>query len=94
MHRLIWALKQGNKELIKKAEEDMDKDTDRIVFDLFVGFRWYRKWKGGHWEKWFTPDTGQIWCHVERCYKDYKGCRRPAHWCRGTPICEDYSEED
>ena len=80
------------KKFYEETLEDMRDEMDRLVFAPWVNFKWYRKWCGGHWERWTTPDCGHIWCQVDYCYKDLDG-RRPAFWCRGTPTCEHYEEK-
>ena len=43
-----------------------------MIFDmLFSGFKWYRKIRGGHWEKWYIgePVCSTVWInnsHGER----------------------------
>jgi hypothetical protein len=58
----------------------------------FSGFRWYRKWCGGHWEKWYMALVdGEKWFSVERCFDS--GAERPTPLCLGQPIvCEDHPE--
>lgn len=36
---------------------------------LLVGFRWYRRWSGGHWELWQldSPVHGESWHQVPAC---------------------------
>ncbi len=54
---------------------------------LFSGLRWYRRLRGGHWERWHMeyPVCGRIWIRVEACSQD--GGSRP-YLGRGTPTCE------
>jgi hypothetical protein len=53
-------------------------------------FKCYRKWKGGHWEKWIIdfPFCSNIWLQVDRCIKK-PGVERPPLG-RSIPTCEDY----
>lgn len=34
-----------------------------------TNYRWYRRWRGGHWERWYVdhPICSDIWHDVERC---------------------------
>lgn len=52
---------------------------------LFAGFRWYRRLRGGHWERWWVdpPVASDVWIQNPHG-------RRPG-LCYGTPICEDYT---
>lgn len=64
-----------------------------ILFGSPSGWRWYRKWIGGHWERWYldTPMNTMHWFHHaycrEECVTWYDG--RPGLG-RGTPMCEEW----
>jgi len=49
----------------------------------------YRKWWGGHWERWHVdfPVCNYVWISVESCSVITNN--RPG-LCRGTPICEEH----
>ena len=51
---------------------------------LFANFRWYRRLRGGHWERWHidSPINSRLWLRNEHG-------ERPG---RGTPTCEDCSK--
>lgn len=54
---------------------------------LFDRFRWYRRFCGGHWERWYIEAVhGYVWIHRTGCYRQID--RPPA--ARGTPECEDH----
>jgi hypothetical protein len=64
--------------------------------DAFLsGFRGYRRWRGGHWERWWVDCCqSEVWirlrpselpCHASRGTRP--GC------CFGSPVCEDYGGE-
>lgn len=57
--------------------------------DAFLsGFRWYRRWRGGHFECWWVePCHGFVWLREPRC-NEAAGTRPPA--CFGTPTCEEW----
>jgi hypothetical protein len=64
-----------------------------IVVSALEHCRWYRRWRGGHWELWWVDDPigAQVWHHLPCCHKEattFSG--RPSTLCRGTPLCEDY----
>jgi len=46
------------------------------------GLRWYRRWRGGHWERWYVEMVGLIWLRRDH------GTRPPGG--HGTPECEDW----
>lgn len=54
-------------------------------------FRWYRRWAGGHWERWYVdyPVCGDYWFRTDGCY--LKRETRPG-LCRVLHKCEDYPE--
>jgi hypothetical protein len=58
----------------------------------FSGFHWYRKWCGGHWEKWYVALADcEGWLQTDRCFHD--GAKRPSPLCLGAPlVCETYPE--
>lgn len=55
-----------------------------MISYFLSGFRWYRKMKGGRWEKWFIdfPVGSDIWFHNLD--------ERPG-LARGLPEIEDYN---
>jgi len=58
----------------------------RALLDaLFAGFRWYRRMRGGHWERWYVdaPVAADVWLRQPHG-------RRPG-LCYGTPRCEEYA---
>jgi len=55
-------------------------------FDWFLSNRqWWRKWRGGHWERWIidSPFNADIWMQ-----REHGGERPPLG--RGTPTCEEW----
>jgi hypothetical protein len=54
---------------------------------LFDRFRWYRRWIGGRWERWYLdyPVHGEMW---ERRNSEESG---PPPLARGGAVVEDYS---
>jgi len=52
---------------------------------FFSNFRWYRRLRGGHWEKWYIdyPICSTIWFYQKHGERPGLG--------RGTPICEDWT---
>lgn len=61
-----------------------------FLFKYFLGqrFRWYRRWHGGRWERWWIDICASaIWLNVDpaRCWPQY---RQPCGY--GTPAVEDY----
>lgn len=61
------------------------------AFDSALGsFRWWRRLRGGHWERWFidAPVGTRLWHRVERCSYDTQ--QRPSALARGAPDCEEY----
>ena len=60
---------------------------------LFSRFRWWRKHRGGHWERWYIdhPVCSSVWLHVDRCTE--RSGNRPDGLCRGTPECEQHDDE-
>lgn len=58
----------------------------------FARYEWFRKWCGGHWEKWYIDVVhSQLWIPVNACIHsgDDTFERRPPLG-RGTPICESH----
>lgn len=53
---------------------------------VLADFRWYRKWRGGRWERWWIDDV--------HCFAWFQndGPERPHPLCRGTPVVEDYRD--
>ena len=51
---------------------------------LLSGFRWYRRLRGGHWERWWVdpPVACDLWLQNPHGH-------RPG-MCHGTPVCEEY----
>lgn len=56
---------------------------------FFSGFRWWRRYCGGKWERWWVDvvycDSWHPVTEFSRIYGD-----RPTAICRGTPIEEDW----
>jgi len=52
--------------------------------------RWWRRLRGGHWERWYVdhPVCGDVWHRVSVC--SYVTGRRPNGLCMGTATCEDH----
>lgn len=73
-------------------------DFDRRAFarDTFVGrmlgeYRWFRRWAGGHWERWWVDAVhSEVWMSVSACSSESHD--RPSPLCRGTPLCEAHRE--
>lgn len=53
-------------------------------------YRWFRKLRGGHWEKWWIdmPVFSDTWLHTPYCFADTD--KRPDFLCRGRPTCETW----
>lgn len=73
-----------------------DQDDNQDLLDAILGsFRWWRKFKGGHWEYWTVMlhpvpyQTIQNWYRVEKCSQTWNG-DIPYPLCFGTPTCEDW----
>jgi hypothetical protein len=50
-------------------------------------YRWFRRWSGGHWERWWVDYVhSDLWHSVEHCAR-VTGLP-PTSVCRGTPTCE------
>lgn len=49
------------------------------------GYQWYRRWRGGHWERWYIdhPVCADIW------FRNWPHGKRPGLG-RGRPICEEW----
>lgn len=67
------------------------------LLDGFFGhFRWYRRLRRGHWERWWvdSPVNDEWWHRTDRCrakMPDFDGPNgRPSAGCRGTPTCEEW----
>jgi hypothetical protein len=59
------------------------------LLDRSLGrFAWWRRWRGGHWERWRFPVTpgGRVW------YRPVDGCWRD-HGSAELVCCEDYRDE-
>lgn len=71
-------------------------DRQRFARDTWVGrmlgeYRWFRRWAGGHWERWWVDYVhAPLWHSVECCAHETGD--RPTSVCRGTPTCEDWPE--
>ena len=51
-------------------------------------WRWYRRWQGGHWERWYIECCwGELWLDFLACTRQTGG-RPPLG--RGTPTCETW----
>ncbi len=66
-----------------------------ILLDALLDrFRWYRRLRGGHWERWYVdhPVCAEVWHHVETCTREKPDTweNRPTMLCRGTPTCESW----
>lgn len=57
--------------------------------DLLSRYRWYRRWRGGHWECWYIdhPVCASVWFHN---WEGFGNDGRPLGG-RGTPLIEDYT---
>lgn len=57
---------------------------------LLSSFRWYRRWHGGVWERWWVDGgvNSCVWHELPTTSKELG--RRPSVICRGTPVVEDY----
>lgn len=70
-------------------------DRRRFARDTWAGrmlgeYRWFRRWVGGHWERWWVDYVcADLWHSVERCERE-TGIR-PTSVCRGAPTCEHWS---
>ena len=64
----------------------------RFLLNLMVlpvsNWRWYRKWQGGHWERWYIEACwSDLWLDYLACTRDTGD--RPGTG-RGTPTCETW----
>jgi hypothetical protein len=51
-------------------------------------WQWYRRWQGGHWERWYIETLwADLWLDVDHCTR---GTRLRPPLGRGTPTCEDW----
>lgn len=63
-----------------------------LVSYLFDRYQWFRRWRGGHWERWWMDAIqSALWMRVDEC--SYVSGRAPYALCRGTPTCEEWSKE-
>ena len=56
-----------------------------VRFDwIFDRWQWWRRWRGGHWERWIIdyPVCSELW--MQRPHGGRPGLGR------GTPTCEDW----
>lgn len=55
---------------------------------MLSNWRWYRRWYGGRWERWWVdcPVCSMCW-HTGNLQR-YDG--RPSPLCRGTPVVEEW----
>ena len=62
----------------------------RLLLGNVCNRRWYRRWQGGHWERWWIePCWSDLWLDMPKgCYHD-DHARRPGA-ARGQPTCEDW----
>lgn len=62
--------------------------ADSLLGDWLLRYRWFRRWVGGHFERWWldVPVTAELW--LRRAH----GTRPPLG--RGTPVCEDWPERE
>lgn len=56
---------------------------------LFTEFRWWRRLRGGKWERWWVDVVYSDSWHPVTEFSRLAGCR-PTAICRGTPIEEDW----
>lgn len=61
----------------------------RLMLLPVCDWRWYRRWQGGHWERWLidVPVASDLWLDFLACTRETGG-RPPLG--RGTPTCEEY----
>lgn len=59
-----------------------------ILFASLPNHRWYRRWQGGHWERWYIECCrAELWLDYLACTRDTGG-RPPLGL--GTPTCETW----
>lgn len=59
--------------------------ADTFIGHVLSDYRWFRRWVGGHWERWWIDYVhSDIWHH-----RPHGG--RPCSIARGTPTCEEWS---
>lgn len=56
-----------------------------FLIPFLSGFRWFRRWCGGHWERWYLDNF-----HADVWFRKPCGGERPHPLARGTPTCEDW----
>ena len=63
----------------------------------FSNYKWYRKYRGGHWEQWWSNITNSfIWIRVDKCSQGYyyeynKEVTWQPHCCNNLQQCENYN---
>lgn len=63
------------------------------IYWLFSRYRWFRRFAGGHWERWWNDVTHTaMWEHLNFCtqtgIEKEKGTRPPCSF--GSPECENW----
>lgn len=60
-----------------------------VMFATPSNWQWYRRLRGGHWERWYVnlPVGTTVWIRRDRCYR--KTGTRPG-LCEGIPRCEGW----
>lgn len=59
---------------------------------LLADFKWYRKWRKGHWELWYDHYKDlNFWIRLDRCSGEHGFTNIPNTL--GKPFCEDYTSK-
>ena len=69
-------------------------DLRKILRLYFSGFKWFRKWHGGHWERWYIALPINSFCWIfqeEGCFNNNHN-RKP-ELAYGMPKCETWKGE-
>lgn len=73
---------------------ERERFADNTTLGRMLGeYRWFRRWVGGHWERWYTDVVhGDFWYRVDGCRAHRAD--RPTPICRGTPTCEEWPSRE